>query len=87
MGWKVARIRTLFGDLEVKYDPSLDKIGYSNSAAILDISRLVHYVYSEECSDAAEKNENDVKDSSVISYEALALEGNSHIFINCEEDK
>jgi hypothetical protein len=48
---------------------------------------LVHYVYSEECSDAAEKNENDVKDSSVISYEALALEGNSHIFINCEEDK
>ena len=85
LGWKVAKIRTLFGDLEVKYDPSLDKIGYSNSAAILDISRLVHYVYSEECSDAAEKNENDVKDSSVISYEALALEGNSHIFINCEE--
>lgn len=85
LGWKVARIRTLFGDLEVKYDPSLDKIGYSNSAAILDISRLVHYVYSEECSDAAEKNENDAKNSSVIIYEALALEGNSHIFINCEE--
>ena len=85
LGWKVARIRTLFGDLEVKYDPSLDKIGYSNSAAILDISRLVHYVYSKECSDAAEKNENDAKNSSVIIYEALALEGNSHIFIDCEE--
>ena len=87
LGWKVAKIRTLFGDLEVKYDPSLDKIGYSNSAAILDFGRLVHYVYSKECSDAAEMNENDAKDSSVISYEALALEGNSHIFINCEEDK
>lgn len=87
LGWKVAKIRTLFGDLEVKYDPSLDKIGYSNSAAILDFGRLVHYVYSKECSDAAEKNENDAKNSSVIIYEALALEGNSHIFINCEEDK
>lgn len=85
LGWKVAKIRTLFGDLEVKHDPSLDEIGYSNSAAILDFGRLVHYVYSEECSDAAEMNENDAKDSSVIIYEALALEGNSHIFIDCEE--
>ena len=85
LGWKVAKIRTLFGDLEVKYDPSLDEIGYSNSAAILDFGRLVHYVYSKECSDAAEMNENDAKNSSVIIYEALALEGNSHIFIDCEE--
>lgn len=85
LGWKVAKIRTLFGDLEVKHDPSLDKIGYSNSAAILDFGRLVHYVYSKECSDAAEMNENDAKNSSVIIYEALALEGNSHIFIDCEE--
>ena len=85
LGWKVARIRTLFGDLEVKYDPTLDEIGYSNSAAILDFGRLVHYVYSKECSDAAEMNENDAKNSSVIIYEALALEGNSHIFIDCEE--
>lgn len=75
LGWKVAKIRTLFGDLEVKYDPTLDEIGYSNSAAILDFGRLVHYVYSKECSDAAEMNENDAKDSSVIIYEALALEG------------
>lgn len=87
LGWKVAKIRTLFGDLEVKYDPTLDEIGYSNSAAILDFGRLVHYVYSKECSDAAEMNENNAKNSSVIIYEALALEGNSHIFINCEEDK
>ena len=85
LGWKVAKICTLFGDLEVKYDPSLDEIGYSNSAAILDFGRLVHYVYSKECSDAAEMNENDAKNSSVIIYEALALEGNSHIFIDCEE--
>lgn len=85
LGWKVAKIRTPFGDLEVKHDPSLDEIGYSNSAAILDFGRLVHYVYSKECSDAAETNENDAKNSSVIIYEALALEGNSHIFIDCEE--
>ena len=73
LGWKVARIRTLFGDLEVKYDPTLDEIGYSNSAAILDFGRLVHYVYSKECSDAAEMNENNAKNSSVIIHEALAL--------------
>ena len=85
LGWKVAKIRTPFGDLEVKYDPSLDEIGYSNSAAILDFGHLVHYVYSKECSDAAEMNENDAKNNSVIIYEALALEGNSHIFIDCEE--
>ena len=48
LGWKVTCITSVFGELEFKLNPTLDRLGWSNSAAIIAYDRLVHYVYSSE---------------------------------------
>lgn len=84
LGWSVTRFHTVFGDFDFKHDPTLDRIGYSNSAAILGYDRLVHYVRSAEHSDTENVEEHEAKRETVIVWDALALKGACHIFINGE---
>ena len=48
VGWVVTNFHTVFGDLEFKHDPTLDRLKWSNSAFIVAPDRLVHYQYSAE---------------------------------------
>lgn len=84
LGWKVTNFHTVFGDFEFKHDPTLDRIGYSNSAAILGYGRLVHYVRTNEHSDTEDVEEREAKRETLIAWDALALKGGCHIFINGE---
>lgn len=84
LGWEVTNIHTVFGDLQLKREPTLDKIGYSNSAAIIGENRLVHYVYTSEKSFEEDIDGEEAKRSGVIVWDGLALKGACHIFINCE---
>ena len=84
LGWSITRFHTVFGDFDFKHDPTLDRIGYSNSAAILGIDRLVHYVRSAEHTDTENVEEHEAKRETLIVWDALALKGACHIFINGE---
>ncbi|PDP60143.1 SU10 major capsid protein [Prevotella intermedia] len=84
LGWKVTNFHTVFGDFEFKHDPTFEKVGYSNSAAILGYDRLVHYVRSSEHSDSEDVEEREAKRETLIAWDALALKGSCHIFVNCE---
>ena len=84
LGWSVTKIHTVFGDFEFKHEPTLDKIGYANSAAIFGIDRLVHYLRSAEHSDSEKIEEHEAKRESTVAWDALALKGSCHIFVNCE---
>ena len=44
LGWAVTNIHTVFGDFEVKREPTLDRLGWSNSAALIGEGRLVHCI-------------------------------------------
>lgn len=84
IGWSVTNIHTVFGDIEVKREPTLDRIGYSNSGALLGEGRLVHYVYSQEHSFNDRVEGEEASRNGIIIWDGLALKGSCHIWIDGE---
>lgn len=86
IGWSVTRIHTVFGDIDIKREPTLDTLGWSNSGALLGEDRLVHYTYSaqHEFSDRVEGEE--ATRSGMVVWDGLALKGACHIWIDGEGD-
>ncbi len=84
VGWIVTNFHTVFGDIEIKREPTLDKLGWSNSGALLGEDRLVHYkrTSDHEFTDRVEGEEATRK--GMIVWDCLALKGGCHIFINGE---
>lgn len=90
MGWVVTNFHTVFGDLEFKHDPTLDRLKWSNSALIVAPDRLVHYVYSAEHTSNDRMEGEEATRTSILVWDALALKGSCHIWVNGEsaaEDK
>ncbi|MDE5812517.1 MAG: hypothetical protein K2H61_09480, partial [Muribaculaceae bacterium] len=85
LGWKVTAIHTVFGEFEFKRDPTLDYLGWSNSAAAIAYDRLVHYVYKAEHGDSERIEGHEATREHTIVWDALALKGSCHIWINGEE--
>lgn len=83
-GWKVTNIHTVFGDIEVKREPTLDRLGWSNSGALIGEDRLVHYVYSNEHSFNDDIEGEEAKRNGVIVWDGLGLKGSCHIWIDGE---
>lgn len=84
LGWKVTNIHTVFGDIQFKREPTLDRLGYSNSAALLGENRLVHYVYRPESSSKENIEGEEASRESVIVWDGLGLKGTCHIWIDGE---
>lgn len=84
VGWSVTKISTVFGDLDLKREPTLDRLGYSNSAAIIGEDRLVHYVYKTESSFDERVEGEEAKRSGVLVWDGLGLKGSCHIWIDGE---
>lgn len=84
LGWKVTTIHTVFGDFEFKREPTLDYLGWSNSAAVIAYDRLVHYVYATEHKDSERVDGHEANREHTIVWDALALKGSCHIWIDGE---
>ncbi len=84
LGWKVTAIHTVFGEFEFKREPTLDYLGWSNSAAAIAYDRLVHYVYSAEHKDSERIDGHEASREHTIVWDALALKGSCHIWIDGE---
>lgn len=84
LGWAVTRIHTVFGDIDIKREPTLDTLGWSNSGALLGEKRLVHYTYSSqhEFKDRVEGEE--ATRHGLVVWDGLALKGACHIWIDGE---
>jgi hypothetical protein len=84
IGWSVTSIHTVFGDIDIKREPTLDTLGWSNSGALLGEDRLVHYTYSQqhEFNDRVEGEEATRK--GIVVWDGLALKGACHIWIDGE---
>lgn len=84
IGWSVTSIHTVFGDIDIKREPTLDTLGWSNSGAMIGEDRLVHYMYSQqhEFNDRVEGEEATRK--GVVVWDGLALKGACHIWIDGE---
>lgn len=84
VGWKVTNIHTVFGDIELKHEPTLDRLGWSNSGALLAYDRLVHYQYTSEHSFSDRVEGEEATRTGIIVWDALALKGSCHIWIDGE---
>lgn len=87
LGWSVTSIHTVFGDIDIKREPTLDTLGWSNSGALIGEDRLVHYTYSQqhEFSDRVEGEE--ATRHGIVVWDGLALKGACHIWIDGEGEK
>lgn len=84
LGWTVTNIHTVFGDIEIKREPTLDRVGYSNSGALLGEDRLVHYYRTAEHSfDDRVEGEEATRKGEIV-WDALGLKGSCHIWIDGE---
>ena len=86
VGWVVTSLHTVFGDIDIKREPTLDRIGWSNSGALIGEDRLVHYIYSTEHSFADRMEGEEATRSGILIWDALALKGSCHLWINGEEE-
>ena len=84
VGWTVTNFHTVFGDIEIKREPTLDRLGWSNSGALIGDNRLVHYVYSEEHAFADRVDGEEATRSGLLIWDAVALKGTCHLWINGE---
>lgn len=81
-GWTVTNFHTVFGDIEIKREPTLDRLGWSNSGALIGENRLVHYIYSAEHSFSDRMEGEEATRNGILIWDALALKGNCHIWID-----
>lgn len=84
LGWEVTQIHTVFGDIQFKREPTLDRLGWSNSAALFGEDRLVHYQRTAEHSFNEAVEGEEAKRNGVLVFDALALKGTCHIWIDGE---
>lgn len=84
VGWEVTTIHTVFGDFQFKWEPTLDKLGYSHSAGIFGEGRLVHYQRSPEHKEKERIDGHEANRESLVVWDALALKGSCHLFVNGE---
>lgn len=80
----MTNIHTVFGDIEIKREPTLDRIGYSNSGALIGEDRLVHYVRKAESSFSDRVEGEEATRDGVLVWDGLGLKGSCHIWIDGE---
>ncbi len=84
LGWAVTRIHTVFGDIDIKREPTLDTLGWSNSGALIGENRLVHYTYSSQHEFADRVDGEEATRHGMVVWDGLALKGACHIWIDGE---
>lgn len=86
LGWVVTRLHTLFGDLQIKIEETLNDCGYQNSGIIIGEDRLVHYVRSGESNYTEEVLGEEATRNGVLVSDALGLKGNCHVWVDGDDD-
>lgn len=84
---KCTRIQTVFGEIDLIHDPTLDALGYSNSGGLIDANGLVRYYMKNEDSKSENVEGEEAKRQVVMTIDALCLKGYSHIWVNGAAEK
>lgn len=81
-GLECTRIHTVFGDIELVHDPTLDALGYTDCGGLIDQEGLVRYYMKNEDSKTEEVEGEEAKREVVMTIDCLCLKGYSHIWVN-----
>ena len=81
-GIECTRIHTVFGDIDLIHDPTLDALGYSNCGGLIDANGLVRYYMKNEDSKTENVDGEEAQRQVVMTIDCLCLKGYSHIWVN-----
>jgi hypothetical protein len=86
-GLKCTKIQTVFGEINLVHDPTLDALGYSNCGGLIDENGLVRYYMKNEDSNTESVEGEEAKRQVVMTIDCLCLKGYSHIWVNGAAEK
>ena len=81
-GIECTRIHTVFGDIDLVHDPTLDALGYSNCGGLIDANGLVRYYMKNEDAKTENVEGEEASHQVVMTIDCLCLKGYSHIWVN-----
>ncbi len=81
-GIECTKIHTVFGDIDLIHDPTLDALGYSNCGGLIDANGLVRYYMKNEDSKTESVDGEEASRQVVMTIDCLCLKGYSHIWVN-----
>ena len=81
-GIECSSIHTVFGDIALVHDPTLDALGYSNCGGLIDENGLVRYYMKNEDSKTENVEGEEAKREVIMTIDCLCLKGYSHIWVN-----
>ena len=81
-GIECSSIHTVFGDIALVHDPTLDALGYANCGGLVDEAGLVRYYMKNEDAKTENVDGEEAKREIVMTIDCLCLKGYSHIWVN-----
>lgn len=81
-GIECTKIHTVFGDIDLIHDPTLDALGYAHCGGLIDENGLVRYYMKNEDSKKENVDGEEAKREVVMTIDCLCLKGYSHIWVN-----
>ena len=81
-GIECSAIHTVFGDISLVHDPTLDALGYSHCGGLIDEEGLVRYYMKNEDNKTENVHGEEAKREIVMTIDCLCLKGYSHIWVN-----
>jgi hypothetical protein len=81
-GIECTKIHTVFGDIDLIHDPTLDHLGYTNCGGLIDEEGLVRYYMKNEDNKTEEVQGEEAKRDIVMTIDCLCLKGYSHVWVN-----
>lgn len=81
-GFSCTKLHTVFGDFYLKHEPTLDYCEMADQGGIIDFEGLVRYWMKNEEKSSERIDGEEAKRDYMLSIEALALKGTSHIWVD-----
>ena len=81
-GIECTKIHTVFGDIDLIHDPTLDALGYAHCGGLIDENGLVRYYMKNEDAKTENVDGEEAQREVVMTIDCLCLKGYSHIWVN-----
>lgn len=81
-GLKCSKLVTIFGDINIIHDPTLDKLGWSHCGGLIDEKGLVRYYMKNEQQSNERVHGEEAQREIVMTIDCLALKGFSHVWVD-----
>ena len=81
-GIECTKIHTVFGDIDLIHDPTLDALGYAHCGGLIEENGLVRYYMKNEDAKTENVDGEEAKREVVMTIDCLCLKGYSHIWVN-----